>query len=109
MTTLKILQAAVEYTKAAHSKALCELSDFQELPENNVFGDLDTAIAVVKNNMLNKAHDACEGSHCFGESKYTQEFSAAGQKYLGVLEVDYNRHDKTYYFVDSDKFSYTKI
>lgn len=43
------------------------------------------------------------------QETYEQEFIVSGVRYLGTLECEYNRHDKTYYYVEDAKFSYKEL
>lgn len=54
------------------------------------------------------ADDACEGSHNCGASEYIQPYQLIGDSnvYYGKITVEYNRHDKTYYYVDGCRYSY---
>lgn len=85
------------------------LQDFDDLPENNIFDDFEKGCWLVEAKLEGKASDACEGSHCYGLDHYEQEFIVNGVHYLGELSVEYNRHDKTYYYVDGTEFTVTEI
>lgn len=94
-------------TALTHAKA--ELDKFDSLPENNTFDDLETAVSKIHNKLYTQASEDCEGSHNFGNPEYTQLFIVKGITYLGTLEVEYNRHDKTYYYVDEHIFSFKEV
>lgn len=100
------LEANIAVAKAALENAEKALADFKALAENNVYPDLDHALGSVEDDLLQMAHRDCEGSYNCGADSYTQEFIAAGIRYVGTLTCEYNRHDKTYYYVDGSKFSY---
>lgn len=74
-------------------------------PENNVFPDMETAEYAVEERLLGLARNDCEGSYNCGAEEYNQEFIVDGVHYIGTLKVEYNRHDKTYYYVDESDFS----
>jgi len=97
---------AVDASKILLFAAENALEDFNSLAENNVFDDLENANYKIEGILEDKASNACEGSHCRGLSKYTQEFIVDGITYIGTLYVEYNRHDKTYYYVDSSEYSF---
>lgn len=86
-----------------------ELEEFDASLENNTFETLDEAIETLEDVLLEIAGEACEGSYNCGEPVYTREFMVGDVKYLAKLEVEYNRHDKTYYYIDGRKFSYSVI
>lgn len=47
------------------------------------------------------ASEECEGSHCMGNDVYTTKFLCNDQVYEATSNVEYGRHDKQYYFVES--------
>lgn len=100
------LLATVEMARQALTNAEDALAVFDALPANNVYGTLESAEVKVENMLLHRAHEDCEGSHNCGAPAYTQEFIVAGVHYIGTLTVQYNRHDKTYYFIDEYEFTY---
>lgn len=76
---------------------------------NNVYTNLEDACSIIEERLQDKAHDACEGSYSCGLEQYSQLFIVGGQTYKATLSVDYNRHDKTYYYVDGSRFSYESV
>lgn len=87
-------------------EAQLALEEFEDHADNHVYESLEQAEACVSNHLEVKAHDACEGSHRFGQNEYTQEFIVDDMHYIGTLTVEYNRHDKKYYYVDVTEFTY---
>lgn len=67
------------------------------------FESLEKAIGYMEDDVQDEAHLACEGSHNQGESYYTKFVEVDNKFYKLIYEVDYNRHDKTYYYVDEIK------
>lgn len=106
MTTKLELEAAVSTAQTALNLAQQALEAFNDAPENNQFDDIEKAHSAIEDKLYGKAHKACEGSHCCGLPKYTQEFIVNGTRYVGTLTVEYNRHDKTYYYVEESEFTY---
>ena len=53
------------------------------------------------------AFEDCEGAGNCGMDKYTQEFIVGDMHYIATLTVEYNRHDKTYYYIDETDFTVT--
>ena len=90
-------------------RAKNNLATFDALPENNTFDDYTDAIYTIEVKLAKMAHADCEGSHCYGADEYEQEFIVNGKHYLGKLSVEYNRHDKTYYYVDETDFTVTEL
>lgn len=107
--TIEQLKADVETAKAALAQAEKALAEFETDPEQNVFASLEDAEHVLMVRMHEWAHDDCEGSHNCGSDKYEQEFIVDGVHYLATLECEYNRHDKTYYYLEEATFSYKEI
>jgi len=60
-----------------------------------------------------KAREDCEGAYNWayncGLDEYTQEFIVGSTKYLGTAKFEYNRHDKTYYYIERCTFSHKEI
>jgi hypothetical protein len=106
MTTREELQNAITLAEGGLSLAKTALAEFEAKAENNVFESLDKAVYKIEGMLESRANQDCEGSHNCGQDEYTQEFMVAGVKYIGTLKVEYNRHDKTYYYVESSDFSY---
>lgn len=106
MSTREELTAAITAAQANLTAAHGALAAFEALAENNVFESLEKALGKVEAMLEHRAHEDCEGSHNCGQDEYTQAFMVDGVKYIGTLKVEYNRHDKTYYYVDGTDFSY---
>lgn len=97
------------YVKQLHA-AVAELDRFDALPENHKYPTLEAAKAHLEEWLCQKARDACENlSQWQGAEVYSQEFSVEGKRYRSVLHVAYNRHDKTYYCVDSTEFHVVEL
>lgn len=80
-----------------------------KLAENNVFETLEDADSKMYTLLENQATEDCEGSYNCGDDEYTQEFMVGTQKYLATMTFEYNRHDKTYYYIDSREYSSKEI
>lgn len=104
MTTREELLARVTEAQQALTEAQQALYQFDTDPQNNVFESVEQASEVLEDRLLNEAHDDCEGSYNVGAEEYRQEFIVEGKRYVAILEVEYNRHDKTYYYVDGSDF-----
>lgn len=68
-----------------------------------VYETLEDAIEDVNDQHFNEAHEACEGSHCMGDDEYeTYVYIKSESKYYTLKTTfSYNRHDKTYYYIDN--------
>lgn len=109
MSPKEQLEADIKAAEVALENAKLALEEFESSIENNVFASLDEASWKLEDRLRDQARADCEGSHCCGAAKYWQEFMVDGVKYLGTLSVEYNRHDKTYYYIECANFSHTKV
>lgn len=81
------------------------LFDFEAKAENNVFATMREAELKIHRKLEAEAHNDCEGAGNCGAESYQQEFMVDGVVYVGTLTVEYNRHDKTYYYIDRSDFT----
>jgi hypothetical protein len=102
--TLAITAAVSELHRAKNA-----LDEFTSRAEFHVYASLDDARDELEDKMREEASEACEGSHCMGNDVYTQEFMVADQRYEAKLTVEYNRHDKRYYYVDETRYTVKEI
>ena len=79
------------------------------LAQNNVFETLEDADNMMYSILEGRAVLDCEGSYNCGYDEYTQEFMIGSQKYLASMTFEYNRHAKTYYYIDSSEYSSKEI
>lgn len=101
-----VLQANVITAEANLAAAKSALAAFESQAENNVFESLSKALSDVEDKLLGQARQDCEGAYNCGADHYDQEFIVDGVRYLGTLTVEYNRHDKTYYYIDGSNFTH---
>lgn len=68
-----------------------------------VYDTLEDAIEDVNDQHYTEAHEACEGSHCMGMDEYETfvYIKGEGKYYTLKTTFSYNRHDKTYYYIDN--------
>ena len=54
------------------------------------------------------ASDACEGSYKCGKKEYNQNYTLfdSPTAYTGTIKVQYNRHDKTCYYIEDVQYSF---
>lgn len=109
MKTKNELELRIKECEKALQEANCELQEFIDSPENNVYPTLEEALDKIEDRLLGEARAACEGSYNLGADEYEQEFIVDGEHYMATLTVEYNRHDKTYYYVDGSEFSHRKL
>lgn len=103
------LQAAVVVLKRQFGEAEAALATFIASPENNVFETLEEAEEALEERLRKEAHQDCEGAGNCGAEEYEQEFIVDGIHYQGKLSVEYDRHDKTYYYIDRARFTYEPV
>lgn len=103
------LNQEVANAKAALRAAVSNLAQFIALPENNIFETIERACDCLEDRLRDEAHEDCEGAGNCGATEYEQEFIVDGTNYLGKLSVSYNRHDKTYYYIDSCNFTFEPV
>lgn len=109
MKTLNELKTQIAVVKKQLEDAEAELSEFESKAENNVFESLDIALCEVESALENKAFQDCQGAYNVGSDKYIQDFIVDGVVYRGTLTCEYNRHDKTYYYLEESEFTYEKV
>jgi hypothetical protein len=109
MKTLNELKTQIALAKKQLEDAEAELFDFESKAENNVFESLEVALREVEEILEQRAYQDCQGAHNVGCDEYRQEFIVDGVIYKGTLTCEYNRHDKTYYYLEESEFTYEKV
>lgn len=99
------LTAAIKEAEAEVQARKYALAAFNVLATNNVFPTLREAAKVLERALTEEAAEACEGSGNFGMDQYTRACTVDCVEYLACLDVEYNRHDKQYYYVETAHFS----
>lgn len=106
---IKVLTDRVTTAEKQLEEAKDNLAVAEALPENNVFEALDTAEGTMYERLADRAGLACEGSYNCGKPQYIQMFYVKDKLYMAVADVEYNRHDKTYYYVDEFDFRVEEV
>lgn len=109
MTTKKELELSVTNAKAALATAEAALQAFNDAPENNRFDDLDDALGTIEDQLRDLAFADCQGAYNCGADYYRKEFYVGDTLYRGTAEFEYNRHDKTYYYIEECHFTYEEV
>lgn len=109
MTTRKELEDIIAQCKVNLELAEANLYKFDTLAENNLFESLEIAESKLEDILYQRAREDCEGSYNCGNDEYRQEFMVAGEKYVAIATYEYNRHDKTYYYIDGSDFKIEKL
>lgn len=94
------LVAAVKDAAAVLEAAQIALETFVRAPDNNIFQSLPEAEGILYEMLRDRAAADCEGSYNCGASEYRQGFFVTGKQWWAIATVEYNRHDKTYYYVE---------
>jgi hypothetical protein len=97
------LEVNVVLARKALEAAEGALAEFASRPDNWRFESADKA-GRLEEVLLDRAHDDCEGSYNCGDDEYRQQFYVGDKLHVAILTVEYNRHDKTYYYVDGHDF-----
>ena len=109
MTTKQELELSVSNAKAALATAEAALQAFNDAPENNRFDDLQVALDTIEDDLRSQAFEDCQGAYNCGSDSYSKEFYVGETLYRGTAEFEYNRHDKTYYYIDGCTFTYEEV
>jgi hypothetical protein len=99
---IKEAQKELDYHKGA-------LEDFRASPECNVFDNLEDAEDAITEELEALAREDCEGAYNYGNDLYSRKFSVGGKAYEATMTFEYNRHDKTYYYIEESEYSYKEI
>ncbi|TPG68585.1 nicotinate phosphoribosyltransferase [Brevibacillus laterosporus] len=67
------------------------------------FDSIDEATDILFDEMRDEASNDCEGSYNVGSDQYERLCKVKDKYYKVIAEFEYNRHDKTYYYVDYSK------
>jgi hypothetical protein len=104
MTTKEELQHNVKEAEKALAYAQQQLFAFERSPDNFRYDSVDEATEL-EWDLRDQASEDCEGSYNVGADEYRQDCYIDGKLHTAILyAIEYNRHDKRYYFVDGSKF-----
>ena len=84
---------------------------FDSLIENNQYTDHKNAEYSITERFEGIAHEQCEGAYNCGEELFEQRYQIAGNPntFEATVKFEYNRHDKTYYYIDGTDYSYVQL
>lgn len=85
------------------------LIEYTSRAEFHVYESLDAAQAELEEKLRDEAANDCEGSGNCGNEEYTHEFTVDGKRYEAKLAVEYDRHDKRYYYICDSTYSAKEI
>lgn len=104
--TITLLESIVSKMEFNLSMARGQLCAAKDNIQNHVYESIEKAEGFLYNQFDNEAANDCEGSGNCGCEEYTQDFIVDGKEYTATGKFEYDRHDKTYYYVDSSEYSY---
>ncbi len=106
-------KAGIAAQIADHNKAIAaleqQIDSIDSALENNVYVSHDAAERAIFTRYKNIASEACEGSYCCGNREYRQQYKLKGDATIfeALVTFEYNRHDKTYYYIDGIDYSFS--
>lgn len=100
----KVNQARLELTEANRA-----LDVWDTDPVNHRYESLEDAEGTLYEFLRDQASTDCEGSYNCGSDEYTQECFVGDKAYIASAKVEYNRHDKQYYYVDEFDFKIEEV
>lgn len=79
--------------------------------DNNVFASHNEAELRLTCRFEEVARQDCEGSHNCGAEEYAQRYRLTDNDttFEAIVSFEYNRHDKTYYYIDGSSYSYEAV
>lgn len=107
MTEHETLKMYVATARQALADAELALSEFEQRAEHFNYATLDDA-QDLRDILRRRAIDDCEMAGECGMEEYEQQCYIDGVLHKAVLSVEYDRHDKTYYYVDRVSLKITK-
>lgn len=105
----KAIQEKIKSLEAEIISLNAQLIAIDSSIEANVYQSLNDAKDFITERFQRIAEDACEGSYRYGDSEYKQLFMVDGKTYEATVSFEYNRHDKTYYYVDGTDYSFKEV
>ena len=106
---LKQLKVEIALAQFELERLKAEKEAIVKLAESNIFDTIKEADNEMYMILQDRAAEDCEGSYNCGNDEYTQEFMVGDVKYLATMTFEYGRHDKTYYYIDSSKYSSNEV
>lgn len=104
LSDIEVLERNVSAARAALALAELELSEYKLAPERNQFETVEEAMESLSDVALSEATDCC-GHHQMGDDRYAYRCFVGGEPHTVVIDVEYNRHDKQWYYVDEWRVS----
>lgn len=103
------LELDIQKAKKHLEDAQAVLAEWDSKPENNRFDDLDDALGTIEDQLRDLAFADCQGAYNCGAYSYSKDFYVGDTLYRGTAVFEYNRHDKTYYYIEECEFTYEEV
>ena len=107
MTEHEDLKLDVNLARQALAQAEAALVEYEQRAEHFNYATLDDAEGL-RDILRRRAQADCEMAGESGMEQYEQQCYIDGVLHKAVLTVEYNRHDRTYYYVDRVSLKITK-
>lgn len=108
LTTREQILFAIKIKNGELAALHRQLVDIDTAPENHRYESLEIAEDRLHDLLYQEACDSC-GDGEYGEDELKQKFYVGEQMYEAVLSVEYNRHDKRFYYVECATLSINKL
>lgn len=105
----KEMKAKVKALQAEIAVLETQIEEFDSSPEQNIFESLDKAANQITDRFKDIAHQQCEGAGNCGSPEFKQKFSVDGKSYEATVGFEYDRYDKTYYYIENTSYSYVAL
>ncbi len=101
----------VKFHQSEIARLEAEKEGIDSLLENNQYKDHDDAEGAIDERFRSVAFEACQGAYNYGDDQYTQRYQVADDPaiYEATVKIEYNRHDKMYYYIDGVDYSYKVV
>lgn len=105
------LAAKISDLKVEVALAEAEMYAFDSALYNNQYSSHDHARTEIENRYEGIADQDCEGAHNCGQSEYKQlyQISDNPNTFEATVSFEYNRHDKTYYYIDGQSYGFVML
>jgi hypothetical protein len=104
--SIAVAELIVRDMEISLSEATSNLYNLRKDIQNHIYESVEKAKGFLYDQFDNEAENDCEGSGNCGCDEYSQDFIVDGKKYTAIGKFEYDRHDKTYYYIDGCEFSY---
>lgn len=97
---IEFIKDSIKRSRDEQTQLVAVLRMVESSLDLNQFTDKVDAQDTIYDRLRGYAEEDCEGTYSCGADSYSQIFSVNGTLYEAILYVEYNRHDKKFYYVD---------